>query len=402
MTTPDTRVSTPLAARVLTAPRRTEADALWTAKGHPSESLLDPALAGDTVVTASGRTLRGYDLATGRETWKRGLDDAVLVGAVPGPAGVALAVTRGAVLAVEAGTGRVLWERSLDTSRFQKAVRLGQEGLLLASRGSVLTALESRTGETRWTATLPLYRGFREEYGLGAVAASTDGATVVAAIGPRLVTLDGATGEQRAEAMAPAAPHSVAVGDDGRVYAASPSGAPGVAARVSGFDGGGLVFDHALDTSPLPQRPRVAAGAEGVFVGTSDGQVLALDPAGEVRWTSRAQDGAVADLAVAGEDLLVTGTGRESRVKVLDSASGATRWESPTRGTRLTVPAAGGEGVVVAAEGWSLHAFQDPRIREAREIREALEAAEVPPAPEICESAGTVRIGDVELSIRGA
>lgn len=148
----------------------------------------------------------------------------------------------------------------------------------------------------------------------------------------------------------------------------------------------------------VPQNPRVAAGGEGVFVGTSDGQVLAFDKAGEVCWSSRAQDGVVAHLAVAGEDLLVTGTGRESRVEVLDAATGATRWEGPSRGTRLTAPVAAGQGVVVAAEGWSLYAFQDRRIREAREIREALAAK----APEIRESASTVLIGGVELSIRGA
>ncbi|MFD9067469.1 PQQ-binding-like beta-propeller repeat protein [Kitasatospora purpeofusca] len=186
-------------------------------------------VAGDRVLTGYGNALRCHDLATGEVRWSTPAnvspvplvaDDTVYVPGLTGglfafdalsgerrwaqeavgPVDFAPTVHRGTLHAVcndpvtggstvhalDAASGRPLWRRAQRHSLGELAVADGTVCLL---SGTALTALDSGTGDTRWTATVPM--------GLGrgmSSAAAAGGAVYVGTNDDRLFAHDLATG----------------------------------------------------------------------------------------------------------------------------------------------------------------------------------------------------------------
>ncbi|WP_033332247.1 PQQ-binding-like beta-propeller repeat protein [Streptomyces novaecaesareae] len=154
------------------------------------------ALAGDTVFAAGERSgLLAFDARGGERRWAQ---------AAVGRANGAPVVERGVVyvaqsgegpgsatvFALDAASGQVLWRRGrMDVP--QGPLSAADRTLCLLS-GARLTALDAATGETRWTAAVPVGLG----RGTGSMTAA-DGTAYVGTNDDRLFAFDLATGRLR-------------------------------------------------------------------------------------------------------------------------------------------------------------------------------------------------------------
>lgn len=164
--------------------------------GNSVVTQVDPTLAGDLLLTVSGRTLQALDLRTGQPAWR-----AVAPGTVARPpvvaGGAAVWATAGddgaSLQAVDAATGAPRWQASLG--------RVAQVGGVVAGSDVAFTAVPTAawdlaTGALRWRVDLP---GLM----VGGPALSADGGVLyVAGLRPDgshgfVASLDATTGSTR-------------------------------------------------------------------------------------------------------------------------------------------------------------------------------------------------------------
>lgn len=128
----------------------------WTStwRTHPGGAILSVAAFGNViVVTTSDRQVVGYS-ATGARLWRISLDE--LAPAAPlrvSDASAVLVDLSGEVRHFDLATGAVDWSRNVG-SDVSVAPAVGAGLVVVADRSSTVTALDSTTGDQRWTQSL--------------------------------------------------------------------------------------------------------------------------------------------------------------------------------------------------------------------------------------------------------
>jgi outer membrane protein assembly factor BamB len=102
--------------------------------------------------------------------------------------------------------------------------------------------------------------------------------------------------------------------------------------------------------------PVVAGGT--LYIGASDGQVRAVDPAsGAVVWQSDVRGAVVCGVAVC-DDLLIAGTFDPGAIVALDRRNGRERWRLPLAQPVTSTPVLAGEIAVVGCRDFTLYGVQ--------------------------------------------
>lgn len=221
-----------LVGNTLHAVRLPEGRALWSFRGE-GNGLAPVAVAGGTVLWSAqreggkatqGGTLYALDLATGRLRWSFPIRGAAAVGGVVVRGGT---VYLGApAVALDLATGRTLWtaripDPALGTPGLDPGGGTLYVGTLPAdgSQGAV-SALDAAGGRVRWRARL----GAGETLNFLERIWAADGRVIVPSLTGRVIALDAATGRELWR-YTPDAPRLGAITvDGGRVYAALQNG----------------------------------------------------------------------------------------------------------------------------------------------------------------------------------
>jgi outer membrane protein assembly factor BamB len=231
-----------------------------------------------TLFVADSTALAALDPATGRERWAFPLDalpQRTVRGVLRAAGGLAVVVGPGAACAVDPGARDVAWT-------FAPPAALELVGgavsgfVLLGSDAGFLYALEAGTGRTAWRTRLP---------GPLAAPPALYGADCLALcrtdLGGSLLALDPATGRRRFEVTLDATPTGGVVPFAGLLGVAGSVAGDLVVAAVD--PAGALAWE---DVPPLGAGAAALAPLRsGVLATTADGACVALDRAGDPRWS---------------------------------------------------------------------------------------------------------------------
>lgn len=118
-----------------------------------------PAIADDVVAVASGTSIVGLSVETGKPVWQD-LVDGFCAGHLVANHGVVFVRTSaGTVYAMRAGTGAVIWKTSLGSSGYGTAARclltVGERQVYAVSGDGVLFAINETTGAVLWHRAAP-------------------------------------------------------------------------------------------------------------------------------------------------------------------------------------------------------------------------------------------------------
>ncbi|HYQ13220.1 MAG TPA: PQQ-binding-like beta-propeller repeat protein [Solirubrobacterales bacterium] len=224
----------------------------------------------------------------------------------------------GQLFALRTSDGKVLWERTLGANQTGPAYADGT--VFVAQGNGTFTALDARTGKTRWT--------FHSPTGLQSSPLTAGGKIYFGSQGGLLYALDVGSGkllwksDQGAPIKASPALHNgvVYVGDyKGDVHAVSASsGNPMWTTGTNGYPGGGGFYSS----------PAIAFGH--LYEARADGTLIALDLAdGHVDWDFLATDDVYASPAtsdVKGGGPTVFIGSYDQKLYALDAATGKERW----------------------------------------------------------------------------
>ena len=279
------------------------------------------AVADGTLYIGGQSRVVAFDVDTGRQIWER---------PVSGPAHGVPAVTENAlylgtlnkrVIALDRVSGRALWVYEGD-SPFPGSVTV-QDGIVYAgSRGGDVHALDAESGSRLWRVGL--------DSPVVAPVTVYDGKLLAASNAGVLFIRHSGTGDHRARIRTGAALVTPSVAADGRVYLLSEGGLMAFDAAVRELPGRypaeliwaqlwvwGFPLPPPSEHSGLLWRviPRDDMGAflhppaatrEALYLGTDEGEVVALDPDnGSVLWRVSAVAPVAASPLVAGELLIV-------------------------------------------------------------------------------------------------
>lgn len=236
----------------------------------------------------------------------------------------------GTLHAVDTASGAERW----------RTEQCGGLGVTLGNDGSLYVgnaAVDSATGAVRWRVT--------PTNNTTSVPALSDDCTVYVTAGSYLFAVDHQSGAIRwmSEEPVEAVADSPAIADDGTVF-------------IGGSDGDLLALDGATGKTRWKRstswqiRADVGIGAEGTIYFSSealpDRPLSALDPAtGAVRWSFPvARYSSASSVAIDAEGLLYFGTGSFVRMYVLDGTSGNERFTARITTDSRKSPILGPEG----------------------------------------------------------
>ncbi len=280
----------------------TDGTASWETVLAEGTNVAGGAAVAEGLVLFEANGLVAHDPASGERRWRFDADDQSVEGPIAVADGAAYVVLRGysesVLVSVDLADGSRRWETEVSTG--STATRVGvAEGTVYVG-GGTLRAVDAATGEPQWRESL--------EHDLG-TAPTVRGDRVYAA------------------------------GGQGSVTALSRDGTVQWTTTVEG-SGGGIG-----DTFPVRGSPVVAD--DGLYV-AYDGQVTALDVAGETRWATEARTGN--PIVVAGDTVYVSDLNSITGVARSD---GERLWVRRTQasGGRPVTPAAVGEAVFFPSGG---------------------------------------------------
>jgi outer membrane protein assembly factor BamB len=307
---------------------------------------VQPVVGGGSLYAVDGATCYAVPAPDG-PAWRRQVDELAASDIVHNPAlgcGGLYVPTGSGVVALDPATGDIRWRTASVVAAVRSDVRLGSAwygeptawGASLVAEGALyvasqvghghtrrtgITALDARTGDERWTVTLPEGSYTTVSYGEGPIVAGGNAAEgKVAAIS----SAGGVEWERSLSKRVVAAP---AV-SDGAVYVVSQNGE---ASRLAVTDG-----TERWRTAEQPLGDEVAAeldwGAGGfppsvrdgrVFVTNDEGMTVLDGEIGEQRWTM--DGGVLAGQPVVGSERVLVAD-REAGLRALDIRTGEPVW----------------------------------------------------------------------------
>jgi len=307
-------------------------DTAWRRRIGPS--ILSPLLVEDGIVVAAtgGGRVVALEAATGERAWRRGVGGSVRAGLVRGGEWLLTASERdrGRAFGLRFRDGGVSWAREVGAVVHPPAVAGGTA--FFATTTGAVQALDVRTGALIWETTLTAAAAAPPLVHAGALWVATRADTLYA--------LDPATGRAAARLGLPTPVSSgLAVhGPDilvplhsGELLAYDPAadvvigrhalGAPILAAPVVSETGEAYVLTSAAEVWRVPAgragepyrvaalggaaRASLAVAGGALLVGRLDGELVALEPDGSVRWRVRLDDSIAAPVTVATDAIYV-------------------------------------------------------------------------------------------------
>lgn len=349
------------------------------------------------------QTVAALDAATGDERWRSDI-----VGDIRGPLAVdddtVYAATDGTwetgetLYALDASTGDERWQYRLDWESFTGQPVVAADTVYVATDEETIYAVDATDGTERWEATLPV--GDDPTLALVGDRLLVSGTTLVA-LRPGDETSVAATadglpvdwrydhGGNYVSEYVSTVGDTAFLGSQDTVFAFDPTDgettwsaaveADGDAGKLRGAP---VEFDDALhvatedgvvealetDGSDVRWRAEleadiaagdgVAVGDGGTAVTTADGEVVAIDAEGTVRWRETVGNGVVAAPAVTGDTVVVKAETDDSGQVLygLEAASGDERWQFDFSPSSRSDPVAV-DGMVIAGNGDTVRAF---------------------------------------------
>jgi outer membrane protein assembly factor BamB len=228
-----------------------------------------------------------------------------------------------------------VWRTGLDCAAGDRTGVIGSGLFLVGCDDERLTALDARTGATRWTAELD-----------GPVRGSpgvADGTVYVADSGGSLTSLDLASGEPRWSVEIRPMTHPVMV--DGTVYVGTEDG------RFLGLDpaAGSITWEWQAPAGVTDVSGTVVD--DTAYVAAGDGNLYAVSLSeGTERWHFAVRSGRVSTPAIVDDTVFVAslqhGNEPAGELYALDRTTGTDRWRFRTESGRQVAPPATADGVV--------------------------------------------------------
>jgi outer membrane protein assembly factor BamB len=239
------------------------------------------------------------------------------------------------IVALERKSGRIAWQRA-GKADWPLLVR---DGVIYAAADNVIRAIDARTGEPRWEATLPrdVMGPLRVDNGLVLAMMSPDGVLAYRVSDGRLAWQHSLGGRAGTTLMTS--------GDD-MVYLTAPEGRLIALSLADGRTRWDIRLPGTLS--------QPAAARDRVFVGSNDNTFYALNRSGHLEWKWRSGGdviGADADARA------VYFASLDNIVRSVNRGNGNQRWQKDTGTRPVAPPVVVGPVVVVPGVGATLSAF---------------------------------------------
>lgn len=255
----------------------------------------------------------------------------------------------GRLYALDAGTGAEAWRYDAG-SAIPSTAAVGRGRVFFQDRAGVVHALNARTGAEAWRfrtgpdMDLP-WGNEGWDYFISSPALAGDAVLVGAGDGT-LYALDAATGRVLWQYATEGRIRSSPAVADGTVYVGSADGSLHAVALATGervwrFDAEGRSLasaDFGFDRRTIMSSP--AVDADGVYVGSRDGHLYAVDRAtGQERWRFDHDVSWVISSPAIADGVVYTGSSDGLFVQAVDAASGEELWRTPTELNVFASPA---------------------------------------------------------------
>jgi len=272
------------------------------------------AVAGNIVIAGDNAGyLHAIHMASGQTAWlHEGFHSIVGLPAVSGQM-VVFAQADGTITAVSLSNGELIWQHNPQTGgaaeTVMEGVAIGDGRVFFARSDGRLLALSASNGAVLWT--------YESTMGLRSAPIFSNGFVFLGEFGGRFSALNPQTGERVWGGGAGGAINTPAT-HDGHVFFSSWDGS------VNSVLIRGVIPQWNTNVG-VPVSTPPAIGGDRLFVGTADGNVVALSRAnGDILWRFDTAEGTVVGTPVVADGLVFVASGM-GNIFALDAASGAVR-----------------------------------------------------------------------------